>query len=121
VEPDYAAARPTNNAKVIAQTFAASRDALSILDYGGGNGLLARALADEDILLFFTLTQPTHFDELGLRWWYVGPRNGHVSLYSRRSLAILFEKSGMRLVSLSDLVHMAFRKLPAFASHLAGV
>ncbi len=169
VDPDYAAARPVNNAKAIAQTFGASRDVLSILDYRGGNGLLARALAeegfqattydplttfsarpqgrfdlitcfevmehlpfpertvadigrllaDEGILLFSTLTQPANFDELGLRWWYVGPRNGHVSLYSRRALAILFEKNGMGLMSLSDLVHMAFRKLPACASHLA--
>ena len=77
-------------------------------------------LAEEGVLLFSTLTQPANFDELGLRWWYVGPRNGHVSLYSRRSLAILFEKCGMVLVSLTDLVHMAFRKLQAFASHLAG-
>lgn len=61
--------------EIIAQTFAASRDSLSILDYGSGNGLLAR----------------------------------------------LFEKNGMGLVSLTDLVHMAFRRLPAFASHLAGV
>jgi SAM-dependent methyltransferase len=170
VDPDYVEARPMNNAKIIAQTFRASREALSILDYGGGNGLLARALAaegfhattydpltaysahpqgpfdlitcfevmehlpfpdrtvadisrllaEEGVLLFSTLTQPANFDELGLRWWYVGPRNGHVSIYSRRSLAVLFEKSGMGLVSISDLVHMAFRKLPAFASHLTG-
>ena len=81
---------------------------------------IGRLLADEGILLFSTLTQPANFDELGLRWWYVGPRNGHVSLYSRCSLTILFEKNGMGLISISDLVHMAFRKLPAFASHLAG-
>jgi methyltransferase family protein len=169
VDPDYAAVRPIGNAKVIAQTFQSSREALSILDYGGGNGALARSLtqsgftaiaydpftafsarppgrfdlitcfevmehspfpdrtvsdmscllADEGIIFFSTLTQPSNFDELGLRWWYVGPRNGHVSLYSRRSLTILFQKHGLGLVSLSDLVHMAFRRLPAFASHLA--
>jgi len=75
-------------------------------------------LRDEGALLFSTLTQPADFDQLGLRWWYVGPRNGHISLYSRRSLSILFEKNGMGLISLTDLIHVAFRKLPAFASHL---
>jgi Methyltransferase domain len=47
VDPDYTAARPVNNAKVIAQTFQSSRNSLSILDYGGGNGLLARALTEQ--------------------------------------------------------------------------
>ena len=79
---------------------------------------IGRLLEDEGILLFTTLMQPADFDQLGLRWWYVAPRNGHISLYSRRSLAILFERNGMGLVSLTDLVHMAFRKLPAFATHL---
>jgi SAM-dependent methyltransferase len=75
-------------------------------------------LAAEGVILFSTLTQPANFDELGLRWWYVAPRNGHVSIYSRRALTILFEKHGLQLFSLTDLVHMAYRKLPAFAAHL---
>jgi|SRR3984893_17413219 len=168
VDPDYVAARPTNNAKLIEQAFQASRDTLSILDYGGGNGLLAQLLeehgfkaatydpfstfsarpqgpfdlitcfevlehlpfpdrtvldmtgllASEGVILFSTLTQPSNIAELGLGWWYVGPRNGHVSLYSQRALAILFEKHGLQLASFSELVHMAFRKLPEFAAHL---
>jgi len=77
-----------------------------------------RLLAGEGIILFSTLTQPANLDELGLSWWYAGPRNGHVSLYSQRALAMLFEKNGLQLVSFSELVHMAFRKLPAFAAHL---
>src|SRR4051812_14822344 len=47
VDPDYVEARPVNNAKVVAQMFHASRESLSILDYGGGNGLLGRTLATE--------------------------------------------------------------------------
>jgi SAM-dependent methyltransferase len=168
VDPDYLAVRPTNNARVIEKAFQSSRALLSILDYGGGSGLLARLLvkqgfrattydpfstfsarpqgpfelitcfevlehapfpnhvvadmsgllAAEGVILFSTLTQPANFAELGLRWWYVAPRNGHVSIYSRQALAILFEKNGLQLFSFSELVHMAFRKLPAFAAHL---
>ena len=168
VDPDYVAVRPTNNSGVIAKAFDAARGELSILDYGGGSGLLARLLeergfrsatydpfsafsarpqgpfevitcfevmehvpfpdkivadmsgmlAAEGVILFSTLTQPANFGELGLRWWYVAPRNGHVSLYSQRALAILFEKHGMQIFSFSEVLHMAFRELPAFAAHL---
>ena len=75
-------------------------------------------LADEGIILFSTLTQPADFDQLRLHWWYAGPRNGHVSLYSRESLTILFQQLGLQLFSISELVHVAYRKLPAFAAHL---
>src|SRR5580692_5710694 len=142
VDPDYMEVRPANNAKVIERAFAGSRGTISILDYGGGNGLLAARLkengfraatydpfsvfsarpegafnlitcfevmehspfpdrtvaemagllAEEGAIFFSTLTQPANFGEMGLQWWYVAPRNGHVSLYSPRSLQILFEK-----------------------------
>jgi len=45
VDPDCLETRPAGNAKLIAETFGASRDSLRILDYGGGNGLLAKRLS----------------------------------------------------------------------------
>ena len=44
VDPDYETARPQNNARLVVNTFGASAGELSALDYGGGNGVLARAL-----------------------------------------------------------------------------
>jgi hypothetical protein len=41
-----------------------------------------------------------------------------VSLYSRESLTILFQQLGLQLFSISELVHVAYRTLPAFAAHL---
>lgn len=38
-------------------------------------------------------------DQSRLTWWYAAPRNGHVSLYSRRSLAVLAAKFGLTCVS----------------------
>lgn len=75
-------------------------------------------LAEDGIILFSTLTQPADFDQQRLHWWYAGPRNGHVSLYSRESLTILFQQLGLQLFSISELVHVAYRNLPAFAAHL---
>jgi Methyltransferase domain len=34
-------------------------------------------------------------DQTRLSWWYVAPRNGHVSIYSRRSLQILADRFGL--------------------------
>lgn len=34
-------------------------------------------------------------DERRLSWWYAGPRNGHISLYSRKSLHVLASQFGL--------------------------
>lgn len=168
VDPDYIELRPTGNARVLADTFEASRASLDILDYGGGSGLTADLLRRQGFsamtydpfsefnvipaarfdliscfevmehvpspketvatmvallkssgaILFSTLVQPAEFETIGLNWWYAGPRNGHVSLYSTLSLAHLFAPHGMRVSSFSEGVHIAYRQIPSFASHL---
>ena len=47
VDPDFLELRPTNNASLLTQVFAAAKHAISILDYGGGAGLLAQHLRDQ--------------------------------------------------------------------------
>jgi SAM-dependent methyltransferase len=168
VDPDFAALRPAGNAKMLAETFQASRTAIKILDYGGGSGLTADLLRQQGFsattydpfsnfnaipeekfdliscfevmehvpspketvativsllqhpgaVLFSTLVQPADFDAIGLNWWYAGPRNGHVSLYSAASLARLFEPHGMQVGSFTEGLHIAYKEIPAFASHL---
>ena len=75
-------------------------------------------LKNSGAILFSTLIQPAEFEAIGLNWWYAGPRNGHVSLYSRIALDYLFRPHGMIVKSFSDGVHIAYTKIPAFASHL---
>jgi 2-polyprenyl-6-hydroxyphenyl methylase/3-demethylubiquinone-9 3-methyltransferase len=171
VDPEYAEFRPRGNAEFIKSQF--SRDkSISILDYGGGNGLLASLLrADgftnvdtydpfvkdfakrpgerydciicfevmehsnrprqstqeinallkpDGLLLFSTLLQPPDIDAAGVGWWYIAPRNGHVSLYSEPALASLLNPLGLQLGSFSSNLHIAFRKMPAFAQHFVG-
>jgi hypothetical protein len=48
-------------------------------------------------------------DETRLNWWYAAPRNGHISLYSKRSLAVLAAKFGLTYVSLSMAAHLLVR------------
>lgn len=78
-----------------------------------------QALMEPDgALIFSTLLQPADFDALGLGWWYVAPRNGHVSIHSRRSLTELLRSRGLHLASFSDGMHVAFRQPPAFLHHV---
>jgi len=74
--------------------------------------------ADPGLIFFTTLLQPSDFDQQGLNWWYVGPRNGHVSLFSRQALTAAWQRYGYKVASLADNIHFAFRTLPKFLAHL---
>jgi 2-polyprenyl-6-hydroxyphenyl methylase/3-demethylubiquinone-9 3-methyltransferase len=166
VDPDYGDERSRGNAAVLTGLFSGARPR-RILDYGGGNGSLARrlradgfdgvetydpfvpefserpsgrfdcvvsfevvehstdpeetfadmgeSLDDPGLILFSTLLQPPDIDRHGLNWWYAGPRNGHVSLFSRESLRAIVEPLGFGLASFSDNLHVLYREVPAFA------
>jgi len=168
VDPDFVEVRPAGNARVVAATFQASRASMKILDYGGGSGLLAQRLRDQEFsattydpfssfnemppetfdlitcfevmehlpspketvttmvamlkergaIFFSTLVQPTSFEKTGLSWWYAAPRNGHISLYSSKSLVHLFALHGMKVASFSENIHIAYAQVPDFAAHL---
>ena len=79
---------------------------------------MAGLLKEDGAILFSTLVQPEEFDREGLRWWYAAPRNGHISLYSTAALGTLFGQFGMRVVSFSAAMHMAYGRRPVFADEL---
>jgi 2-polyprenyl-6-hydroxyphenyl methylase/3-demethylubiquinone-9 3-methyltransferase len=170
IDPDYVEARPNNNAAVVGRLFGAHAGELDVLDYGGGNGVMAERLRQRGfrsattydafhpgfrerpdrkfdlvtcfetlehmpdpvqgaadlvdlmeeggLLLISTMVQPADFARLGSSWWYIAPRNGHITLYSRPALTHLFNRLGLQVASASDSEHMAFKTLPAFARHL---
>lgn len=76
----------------------------------------AACLKDDGVLFFSTLVQPADIETAGPAWWYLAPRNGHISLHTRRSLALLTGRHGLTLGSLSDAFHLAWRGAPAFAA-----
>ncbi|WP_168221517.1 class I SAM-dependent methyltransferase [Aquisphaera giovannonii] len=77
---------------------------------------IAGLLDDPGMVLFTTLLQPPDLDSQGLGWWYVGPRNGHVSLFTAESLDRLAEPLGLHLASFNDSWHVLLRdRIPDFA------
>jgi len=84
-----------------------------------GIGAIMAHLDELGLVLFSMMLQPADFDRLGMNWWYVGPRNGHISLLSRSALAKAWGRHGFRTGSFDDNMHVAFRTLPDFARHLA--
>ncbi len=161
VDPDYLEVRPASNAAMLVNQVGRDRSKIRMLDYGGGNGLLARRLRDvgfahvetydpftpefskrpdakfdlitsfetfehlpdplsvidtmvdlltpNGVVLFSTLLQPPEIAQVGMAWWYIGPRNGHVSLFSARALAIAWQRHGFTVSSFSPGSHLAFR------------
>jgi hypothetical protein len=89
-----------------------------VTDPAGCVRMIAESLGEEGLVIFTTLIQPADFDRLGLSWWYAGPRNGHISLHSRRSLQLLWQAEGYTVLSRDQNLHIAFRTLPDFARHV---
>ena len=87
-------------------------------DPGGTIEDIESLLSPSGLVMFSTLMQPQEIDSIRLSWWYAAPRNGHVSLYSRESFTRLVEPLGLTFGSASDNLHVLFRKIPAFATHL---
>lgn len=80
---------------------------------------IAGLVQADGIVVFSTLLQPDDFLQQGLGWWYVAPRNGHVTLYSAQALRALWAELGFQLISHGDNLHIAYRTLPPFARGLA--
>jgi SAM-dependent methyltransferase len=80
---------------------------------------LASCLADEGIIYFSTLLNEGNVaPRQRLSWWYASPRNGHVSLYSKESLYRLGAREGLNFGSLSEGLHVFWRRVPQWAQHL---
>ncbi|HET7887518.1 MAG TPA: class I SAM-dependent methyltransferase [Bradyrhizobium sp.] len=77
-----------------------------------GIGKMVEFVADPGAVLYTTLVQPDDLPKTGMSWWYIGPRNGHVSIFTRQALAAAWGKYGFKTASFSELLHIAFRTLP---------
>ena len=75
---------------------------------------LADFMAEDGAIVFSTGVQPTDIEKQRGGWWYIAPRNGHVSIFSEEALSALASKRGLNLFRCSGL--LAFGKKPPLAS-----
>ncbi len=62
-----------------------------------------RMLRPGAAILFSSGFQPPHITTLRGNWWYVGPRNGHCSIFSIDAMAMVVERLGLSLRGESGL------------------
>jgi len=72
-------------------------------------------LGPRGVLLFSTLTID-HVPPRGMDHWYIAPRNGHITIYTRRALDTLFAQEGFRVHHFNDNLHMALNNDPDWLS-----
>lgn len=56
------------------------------------------------VVIFSQSLQPNNINEIRANWWYLGPRNGHVSTFSRQTLSVIAKKLGIRCF-VGDTLH----------------
>ena len=74
------------------------------------------ALNPDGALFFTTLLQPADIARQGAGWWYLAPRNGHVSLHTAASLRLLCARHGLAFASINETLHLAWRGMPRCAA-----
>jgi 2-polyprenyl-6-hydroxyphenyl methylase/3-demethylubiquinone-9 3-methyltransferase len=75
-------------------------------------------LTEDGVFLFTTSLQSRKPDR---NWWYIAPRNGHISIHSHASLQRLATAVGATCLSLDDNSHMFYRdRQSAIARQIAG-
>jgi hypothetical protein len=73
----------------------------------------------DDVVLFSTLLSDGPIKpNTRLSRWYAAPRNGHISLFSKKSLQTLANNHNFEIDSLSSGTHILYRKVPDWAAHL---
>jgi SAM-dependent methyltransferase len=71
-------------------------------------------LAPDGLLMLSTLLQDEQFARDGIDWWYIAPRNGHVTIFSAEALSRLATLFGSQLRSIGSVYHFMYRQRPWF-------
>ena len=80
----------------------------------GAHGIVSREVEPETLVECLRKVSQGEpwLDRQGVSWWYVGPRNGHISIFSKQALAMTWARHGYRTVSFNAGTHLAYRTLP---------
>lgn len=77
------------------------------------------SLAEGGCIIFSQALQPDNIKDIRCSWWYVAPRNGHVSFFTEDSLANLGSRTGL-LFFRGDGIYAFYKNRPSsVTSHIA--
>ena len=80
---------------------------------------MASLRTDHGLIVATTLFLPPVQNRSLLEWWYVAPRNGHVTLHTEKSLRLLASRFDLRMLSNpAASVHYFWRETPPWAAHV---
>ena len=78
---------------------------------------LSKFFSHDSLMFFTTLLSDGHISRSKrLTWWYCAPRNGHISLFSRKSLNLLAKRHGLNYGNIDQGTHLMFKKMPTWAA-----
>jgi SAM-dependent methyltransferase len=66
-------------------------------------------LFEDGIIIFITMLRRIGTTDDGLGWWYVGPRNGHVSFFTAETLTLAWGELGYKFSSANPSTHIAWK------------
>lgn len=76
---------------------------------------ISSMLSSSGLLILTTLLSDRN---LSINWNYIAPRNGHISIFSQQSLRLLAKQYNLNFISLSENIHVMWKKVPKWAEHL---
>lgn len=68
-------------------------------------------LKDPGAVVFSTLMNPYVY---AVDYWYVAPRNGHLSIFSKEAFRALIDPMGLEFASFNPNVHVLYRQMPEY-------
>ena len=77
---------------------------------------LSSIITRDGLIHIQTLLHPFPAQDNILNSWYISPRNGHISIFTFQSLAILFRKFGINIVNTLHGI-VGFKDKPGFKNH----
>jgi 2-polyprenyl-6-hydroxyphenyl methylase/3-demethylubiquinone-9 3-methyltransferase len=84
-------------------------------DPKAGMKSLVSHLPGDGAILISTVIQPLDIGKVGMDWWYLAPRNGHISLHTGKSMELLLGNLGFQYRSTKfPHIHWAWRSQPFF-------
>jgi 2-polyprenyl-3-methyl-5-hydroxy-6-metoxy-1,4-benzoquinol methylase len=77
-------------------------------------------MAETSAVMIGTLLQPHDIQQQAMNWWYLGPRNGHVSLYSWAAMQHMAHATNCLLTSVNPGTHVLRRGQAAWLKGWVG-